>query len=219
MNPCTDLTKPLYSSRDSQCHSCDYSYSIPLSELPDRKCTELCSNRKPENGQCVLASCPSDKPLMDANGGCHACDTETSVNVEGVEANCNVCSKEGRFLTTTTDKSYCVTCGVKGSKNADKPIISYSGGCYACNEKNDINIEKPAINCVPICPNRYAVNECCWCGLDYCTDDVPLMDVDKNCHPCNEPLPIDVGGDETKCGACLNRTLDGQYCILNSTES
>lgn len=94
-----------------------------FSELPDRKCKELCPNRKVEGEQCVLASCPTDKPLMDKDGGCHACDEANGVNVNGVESNCDVCAKEGRYINKL-DANYCVLCGVEGSSVEDKPLIA-----------------------------------------------------------------------------------------------
>ncbi|MBQ8557537.1 MAG: hypothetical protein IJ440_01935, partial [Alphaproteobacteria bacterium] len=218
LNPCSGDTPLHY---EGKCYACDYGQAIPLMYLPEGKCKELCKNRKAENGQCVLESCPADKPLMDASGGCHACDEEAGVNVKGVEDNCKVCSSYGRYVSNAGGNgNYCVLCGVKGSSVENKPLIYWAtmgdGGthCTSCNDKNKLRVIS-AETCIKTCPNRYAVNSL-HCGLDYCTEDVPLMDIDKNCHPCNEPLPVDVGGDETKCGSCLNRTLDGQYCILNS---
>ena len=212
ISPCSGDT-PLYSAADGKCHPCDYGKAIPLSQLPNRQCKELCGNRKAENGMCILESCPSNKPLMDVNNGCFACNEEAGVNVQGVESNCNVCSSYGRYVSKNSGTAYCVLCGVSGTSFADKPLEA-GGVCYNCNEKNNIWFSNYTI-CTSKCPNRKKVSDQFWCGLDYCTEDVPLMDIDRNCHPCNEPLPVDVDGDETKCGACLNRTLDGRYCILN----
>ena len=46
-------------------------------------------------------------------------------------------------------------------------------------------------------------------------DNVPLMDSEQNCHPCNEPTSIYVGADENKCKVCVNRRYEDGYCLLN----
>ncbi|MBR5129838.1 MAG: hypothetical protein IKV03_01245 [Alphaproteobacteria bacterium] len=212
LNPCTDASTPLYSSKDGKCHSCDYDLAIPLSELPDRKCKELCPNRKVVGNECVLAGCPADKPLMDKDGGCHACDEANGVNVNGVESNCDVCAKEGRYINKL-DANYCVLCGVEGSSVADKPLIAWGGTCHSCNDKNKLRVTSAA-DCLSICPNRVATNEL-HCGLGICSDNVPLMDSEQNCHPCNEPTSIYVGTDKDKCKVCVNRRYEDGYCLLN----
>ena len=85
---------------------------------------------------------------------------------------------------------------------------------FVMNHKS-INLNGFTSYCLAKCPNRTLSDV--MCERDYCSEKAPLKDKDANCHPYNKPLPIDVDGDETKCGACLNRTLDGRYCILNST--
>ena len=211
LNPCTDSTAPLFSGSDGKCHSCDYDLAIPLSELPYRQCKELCPNRKVEGDKCVLAGCPADKPLMDKDGGCHACDEAKGVNVNGVESNCDVCAKEGRYISKQ-DANYCILCGVKGTSVENKPLIwLHSGDCYSCNEKTDVRVKNEAA-CTDVCPNRVGDG---WCKFNVCTDDVPLMDSEKNCHPCNEPTSIYVGTDEDKCNVCVNRRYEDGYCLLN----
>ena len=211
LNSCSGDTPLNYNGK---CYSCDYSTAIPLTNLPEKQCKEICPNRKVENDKCVLAGCPADKPLMDKDGGCHACDEAKGVNVNGVESNCDVCAKEGRYVTKL-DANYCVLCGVEGTSVADKPLMAWGGTCHSCNEKSCIRANSYA-SCASVCPNR---SDCdtdhLHCGLGVCTDDVPLMDSEKNCHPCNEPTSIYVGADENKCKVCLNRRYEDGYCLLN----
>jgi len=212
--PTCPADKPLRAS-DGVCYPCDYELAVPLSGIAGGKCKEICNNRKIENEKCVLDECPSTKPLMDANGGCHACDEEAGVNVTGVLDNCKKCPS--RYLVTGTfTGDYCALCGVAGTTVEDKKALNTFGTCQSCNDSNLINVHGIESSCLSLCPNRTLVGDKCY--REYCSETVPLEDIDGKCHPCNEPLPIDVGGDETKC-SCINRTLDGQYCILNGSEN
>ena len=204
--PACPTDKPLRGS-DGVCHTCDYELSVPLSGVSEGKCKELCDNRKVENGQCVLETCPSTKPLMDTNGGCHTCDEAAGINVKDVNANCAKCPS--RFVL----RNYCALCGVSGTSVADKKLMDMNGKCYSCDELNSVNVNGIRHTCTEKCPNRIQNGD--QCSRDYCSENAPLEDNLGICHPCNEPLPVDVAGDETKCGACLNRSLEGQYCILN----
>ncbi|MBR4931838.1 MAG: hypothetical protein IKZ02_02290, partial [Alphaproteobacteria bacterium] len=204
--PACPTDKPLRGS-DGVCHACDYELSVPLSGVSEGKCKELCDNRKVENGQCVLETCPSTKPLMDTNGGCHTCDEAEGINVKDVNANCAKCPS--RFVL----RNYCALCGVSGTSVADKKLMDLNGKCYSCDELNSVNVNGIRHTCTEKCPNRIQNGD--QCSRDYCSENAPLEDNLGICHPCNEPLPVDVAGDETKCGACLNRSLEGQYCILN----
>ena len=209
--PACPADKPLRGN-DGECHGCDYEIAVSLSGVSEKKCTELCPNRKVENDKCILASCPENKPLMDANGGCHACDEEKAVGVKGVKENCSKCPN--RYLVNTAWGEQCSICGVKGYSAENKPLQNLSGDCQPCDSPNEIDVYGHLSDCEAKCPNRKLNDRIC--NRDYCSENAPLEDKNRICHPCNEPLPIDVAGDETKCGACLNRSLDGQHCVLNS---
>ncbi|MBR4931787.1 MAG: hypothetical protein IKZ02_02025, partial [Alphaproteobacteria bacterium] len=213
--PACPTDKPLRSS-DGECHTCDWNGIIKFSEVPD--CLTLCPIRAKSGHKeeyCTLATCPADKPLIDKDGKCFACDEEAGVNVTGVLDNCKKCPS--RYLVTGTyTGDYCALCGVAGTTVADKKALNTFGTCQSCEDSNLINVHGIESSCLSLCPNRMLIGDKCY--REYCSETVPLEDIDGKCHPCNEPLPIDVGGDETKC-SCINRTLDGQYCILNDSTS
>ncbi|MBR3912787.1 MAG: hypothetical protein IKJ28_00930, partial [Alphaproteobacteria bacterium] len=218
-NKCCPADKPLR-DKDGNCYVCDDETQVNV-EGTVENCA-VCSNRLVSGSKkhCVLkcglkGTSNENKPLMDTNGKCHACNEEVNVNVTKVTDNCNKCSN--RYLVTGTfSGDYCALCGVAGSTVEDKKILDTWGVCQSCDASNLINVHGIESSCLSICPNRTLVGDKCY--REYCSETVPLEDIDGKCHPCNEPLPIDVGGDETKC-SCINRTLDGQYCILNGSKN
>ena len=155
-NKCCPKDKPLR-DKDGNCYSCDEEAQINV-EGTVENCA-VCSNRLVSGSKkyCVLkcglkGTSNADKPLMDTDGKCHACDEEAGVNVKGVEENCNACSSYGRYVSKNSGTAYCVLCGVSGTSFADKPLEA-GGACYNCNEKNDIWFSNYT-TCTSKCPNR-----------------------------------------------------------------
>lgn len=136
--------------------SCAKSYDTPNSWmccLNEKALNGLCCSSIGENGECCTSAdncCPPDKPFRGSNGLCYSCDDETVVNVEGMTQNCAVCSN--RLLTGS--KKYCaLKCGLKGTTNADKPLMDSEQNCHPCNEPTSIYIGADENKC-KVCVNR-----------------------------------------------------------------
>ncbi|MBR3913313.1 MAG: hypothetical protein IKJ28_03680, partial [Alphaproteobacteria bacterium] len=206
--------KPIIDANGT-CHDCYYNQAVSPDAI-NGECSTVCPNRKMENGYCVLKDCPAGKPLKNKDGKCYSCEEEVGVNVKGVEEEAQKACPKRYIVGTWGNSSWSALCGVTGTTVANKPLARYDGQCYACNYNEGVYQEAiySIYRCSNICGNRTLnVNSCI---RDYCSEIAPLEDKNGICHPCNEPLPIDVGGDETKC-SCINRTLDGQYCVLNGS--
>ena len=216
-NKCCPADKPLR-DKDGNCYACDDETQVNV-EGTVENCA-VCSNRLVSGSKkyCVLkcglkGTSNENKPLMDTDGKCHTCDEENAINVAGINDNCSKCP-DRYIIKGTYYGDYCSICGVKGYSAENKPLQGVFGECNICDEPKSINLNGFTSYCLAKCPNRTLSDV--MCERDYCSEKAPLEDKDANCHPCNEPLPIDVDGDETKC-SCLNRSLDGQYCILNGS--
>ena len=213
---CCPPDKPLRGS-NGLCYSCDDETVVNVEGMT-QNCA-VCSNRLLTGSKkyCALkcglkGTSNENKPLMDKDGGCHACDEANGVNVTGVNDNCDVCSN--RYLITGTYfGDYCSLCGVSGSSVADKPISDIWGSCFSCNVTDDVNVNGITSSCIKICPNRVLDGD--KCVRESCSENSILMDSEQNCHPCNEPTSIYVGADENKCKVCINRRYEDGYCLLN----
>ena len=182
------------------------------------ECSEVCPNRESVTIQynqkyCQLKECPADKPLLDYFGACHSCDEEINFVVTNRE-DCNICPN--RWTSKRFDGGYhCSICGVAGTKYANMPLLHYHDVCYSCDTTESVpqySIETP-YRCANVCPNRYLDGNNCI--RSECTEDKKLKDVNNQCYECNIASPINVGGDKEKCDACINRKLDGLYCVIN----
>ena len=133
---------------------------------------------------------------------------------EADEGICDACAKEVRY-TAKLDATYCMLCGVAGTPVENKPLMVWGGTCHSCEDTQGLRVNSAA-NCLKTCPNRVeSSTDHLHCGLGICSDNVPLMDSEQNCHPCNEPTSIYVGTDENKCKVCVNRRYEDGYCLLN----
>ena len=98
---CTD-SKPLRGDF-GDCYSCDEALGITNT---NGVCEVVCNglNGRPEriiyHFDCVLKTCPKEKPLRTEWGGCYSCDYDKPIDVE--EDNCSVCEnrvmKEGECV-------------------------------------------------------------------------------------------------------------------------
>ena len=212
--------KPLKSAEDNQCYDCNYTGKVLTSGVSGGECSTVCTNRQAVMTQydveyCQLKECPTDKPLLDYFGACHSCDEEINFVVKNKE-DCNQCS--GRFATTRFDGGYwCSICGVAGTKYADMPLLHYQGSntCYACNTPDTVPQYSigSEYKCQNVCSNRKLNgNDCIRVS---CTGDKKLLGSDNQCYECNISSPINVNGDKDRCAACVNRHIDGLYCVLN----
>lgn len=163
------------------------------------------------NSQCCTmtgACCPPDKPLRDKNGKCCACDNRSAiVYVAGQEENCSVCPN--MFVNPLPLNPICfLRC------SADKLLIRYTGeSCHTCDEPNPVDVGyRTTSACSDICPNRKMENGIC--SREKCSAGNDLVDKNDDCYPCNIALSVDVGGNKTKCDKCINRKMQGNFCVL-----
>ena len=128
---------------DGRCHSCAEVASIKLSMKNENECSKVCSGvhgrpmRILKMGDCVLESCPKDRPLKDHWGDCYACDYDGAVEGEG----CSRCPNR----TIKGDKCVIADC-------TNRPLLDFSGVCYPCTTTEDVQVEKG--KCTSVCPNR-----------------------------------------------------------------
>ncbi|MBR6675652.1 MAG: hypothetical protein IKL32_07040 [Alphaproteobacteria bacterium] len=206
--------KPIMTS-GGVCADCAYGKAVFL-ESVFGGCETACPNRKVVDNLCVLETCPEDKPLKGTDGGCYACDEPKTISSD----NCSVCPN--RFTGTTYDSpnQNCYACGTPGTTVENKPIAGWWGTCYSCEELETITtgVSTEEFRCETVCPNREADGYSYGnpiCKRTSCPEDKQLEDKNGACHACNTSVGIDVNGDNTKCEKCLNRKLDGDYCVLS----
>ena len=207
--------KPLKSAEDNQCYDCNYTGKVLTSSVSGGECATVCTNRQAVIGYCQLKECPADKPLLDYFGACHSCDEEINFVVKNT-SDCNKCSD--RFTTPRFDGGYwCSICGVAGTKYADMPLLHYQGRntCYSCNTPDTVAQYSigSEYTCQNVCSNRKLNGANCI--RISCTGDKKLLGSDNQCYECNISSPINVNGDKDRCAACVNRHIDGLYCVLN----
>lgn len=191
------------------CYSCDEVSRVNVAGVPEN--CAVCPNRQLDGNLCVLP-CPADKPIQSPNGSCHSCDEENAFSVLN-DTDCESCP--GRRLNNEFHKQ-CITCGMPGTVNADKPIWDWTGKCYDCNDKTSFNMGIESLAslswhyCTDLCPNRILNGQTCirnTCLPGYFADKVS-----KECIPCNIGTNIDATQEE--CDRCLNRSYQNGLCIL-----
>ncbi len=92
---CTN--KPLI-SYNGKCYACDEPASVYVYGVTGN-CTTACGDTRVLKGKyCVLKSCPDGYPLVDNEGGCHACDEIAGINVSGITDNCAAACPDERYL-------------------------------------------------------------------------------------------------------------------------
>ena len=190
------------------CNDCNTDKAIPIKTL-NGNCSTLCPNRViggSNNAYCIKAGCPSDKPLRLKNGTCVACGTTGPVKDLLNPNDCStLCS--GHTIASSLNPNTCMP-----PCPTDKPLQDTAGNCYSCNHVSDVNIDGlPAGYCSKTCINRDTVDKRC---VRLKCQDGYFEDVGGNCYPCNIATPIDVAGDEAKCTICLNRKVEGNYCVF-----
>lgn len=208
-------------SAHNGCFSCTDTTQSYYADVQSDTCSNLCSNRKEQNGYCVIIDeCPAERPLMGADGKCYACDdgTNGNINVWGVEENCSRCPK--RFLAGTIEdqkRSICSLCGVEGSSFEESPLIYNLGGCYSCDYYLPLQQygQKEEYRCEKVCPDRLYYNTQCY---QACSGDTPLRN-GKGCFACDNttesfPMYLQSGDCST---LCSDREEKNGYCIVSQT--
>ena len=139
---CTN-SKPLM-GWDKECHSCEEAGEISLSMKNKDDCEKVCNGThgrskriRKRGSDCVLESCPKDKPLNDGWGNCYPCDHDSPVD----DDNCSLCPNR----RVKNGKCVIADC-------TNRPLVDENGACYSCNTEEDISMEKG--KCTSICPNR-----------------------------------------------------------------
>lgn len=171
-----------------------------------------CPNRVLVAHNCILAcgqGIYKDKPVMDNNANCHACD------------------EKGNFRMAENTKDQCAMCPDRelvGDMCAKKcpsetPMPGINGTCYACDEQKPVTVSGGKGAC-DMCPNRIfggIWNGYCYlpCGQGIYKDK-PLANFVGICFSCDEKNAVDVLNVTKNCDVCENRELNGQYCRLKT---
>ena len=179
----------------SKCQPCDTSLEVKYEYFG---CTEVCPNRVDAGSYCYLPHCSGDKPLMDINGDCYACDDNKDINIGSMSTCTDVCSKRVK------EGNYCrLKCG-EGDL-VDKPLRDSDGGCHSCNEGKSIDV---GVNgkCTEVCSNLEK-NERGYCAEFSCSSDMPLMSYAGNCFSCSDTRTIAVEFNGKCSEVCSNRVM------------
>ncbi len=190
---------------NGKCYSCDYPDPIVISHTTDY-CETICPNRVANGWLNRYCSFPcGEGTFTGGDGKCYSCDEEKSVGVDSVSHDgCDQCDNR------TQVGNYCVLDCPKEEIKGDDGI------CYPCDHSDPITIYNALNYCSNICPNR-VVNG--WhdrlCSLP-CGEEERFTGADGKCYSCDETKPINMDGvSHDGCELCPNRTLSGNYCILN----
>ncbi len=201
--------KPLKNKKGG-CYACDTEGKI--FDIDDNTCQTVCPNRQTyyiDNSTflyCGLKKiCPSDKPLLDHFGICHACDDEQVI--QSNECN-NICSNR------TMHNGKCIL-----PCPADKPLLDNEHKCHSCDTY--MGVWTNSKTCSFICPNREMVrdsyNRANRCSLINCPPDRPLRDLNSGtCYPCNAKGTFTIDDNISCTEVCPNRSLtDTGRCTYN----
>ena len=205
---------------------CVLNYSDPKRFIccnPENSIQGLCCVNKVTDGECCdenLNCCPVDMPLRDNNGNCYACDEQQIIRVDNNQDSCYACPNRVLRIGEYGRKYCAMPCGVKGTENADKPLMNIYGKCHACYEEiNFVVMNREDCN---ICPDRWTSKRfdggyhCSICGVTGTKyADMPLLQYHDVCYSCDTPDSVPQFTIETpyRCkNVCPNRKLDGDYC-------
>ena len=213
--------KPL-KDKNGECYSCSEITGVNVGNYPEY--CDVCPERHLETvsgvNYCTLPcglknSAYENKPLVDKEGNCHACN---ELNADTISTYLSVCSNQ--FTTTGyTNRTCCSICGIPGTSTENKPLQGANGSCYACDEINGVDVGNHPEYC-DVCAKygRYLGGG--WNGKNYCTlcgvegtpvENKPLFrDDNGTCRSCDETSIINQAGiyDEYLCDrVCSNREL------------
>ncbi len=209
LQPTCSSDEPLL-DKNYQCASCETTASLP----EQSNCSSACNNmRENKNGFCVLKEC-EENSFRDNSENCVSCYDAGNYATIATKDECDKCSN--RTFGFYGNKRCMLPCDITGTHTEGKPLFNHEGICYSCNYPEPINVGLfgDKNRCTTICPNRELDGNNC--VRKTCSNAEALEDSEGNCHVCNITTPINVNGDREKCNRCLNRTLRGQYCVLNN---
>jgi len=169
-------------------------------------------------GECVLNTCPAEKPLS-YGGECHPCDTKAWWKFE----NCHACSN--RFIS---DEGGCLPCDSGGDNSPflDKAsrgecsrcssrVNGTNNECFECENPHSLKVDAKTCQ---LCPNR-KMDENGLCVLKECPKESPMRvkvfeDWGYSCTPCN--LANTAKSSKAECDKCPNRVYQNGECILKN---
>ncbi len=153
----------------------------------------------------------TNKPLIGRDGKCYSCDEPNSVDVIGMDWNCNVCENR----KTSMWGYYCIL----SECTPDRPLVDMDGGCYSCEDPNGILVNDLETDCLSVCPNRNLggmENQVCVLNAG-CPDDKPLAGVFGTCHTCDDTVGVPVNSEEACSTPCSNRYVNSEYLCVSSS--
>ncbi len=144
-----------YIDKDTPCYRCDY----PLGVFSNKTECDKCSNREFNANKCTI-KCPKNKPLVDWNNGCHACDEDIVIrlgNQDNIDYS-QICPNRVAIYTFNSTTPSVIKCP------EEKPLIDRNGVCHACNETQSINLMYNEDKCAKYCPKTRELKGI-WCQL------------------------------------------------------
>ena len=160
-----------------------------------------------DDGNC----CPPEKPLIDSQGRCQACQGTLVLKNKN---DCDKCSETHQLHYQWASYRCFPKC-------PDGQVMATDGKCHGCNDAPFEIGQKSAEDgfidlCESICPNRQITQTQRSGGYPYvcaikCTEPDTFMDGYGNCQPCSSEDVIKAS--ETECHTCGNRVLEwGDWC-------
>ncbi len=190
-------------------------------------------------GQCCASNgscCPADRPLLDKNGVCYACDTPNPVDVTNNTVMCGICDGEdGRQKRILNGNSCALPCP------DETPLMDKDGNCHTCDEQVHIRVADERM-CTSACDgtNTTIRMKRSWrkaqsyCEYPCADDEVTATSDEVPCVSCQEVSRINItyrDGTEctTKCdGSAPDRpkrralqrwTGNNTWCVLDECPS
>lgn len=158
--------------------------------------------------------CPQEMPLLEQNE-CFSCSETKNLSI--TEKECEQCPNRKFVYSEQLQHGECIL-----PCPSDKPLKSWDGTCFSCDEKKVVTLETWCnfdVDC-DVCPNRTILHSIGGNipSILNCPPDKPLMDSHGVCHSCSTPQFIDVRWNSNLCSTvCPNRYLNttNDSCILN----
>lgn len=243
---CCPPDKPIM-GKNGMCYGCDENVIIEVQKATGIKNCGRCDNRNYRDakynniGWCLPNECPTDKPVMDVKGVCHACEERAQMKAwtrsdTGDLSSCETCTENGIL-----DNLFCTPCP-NGMTNENGVCMCPSGQmvghvskmsgdrwsqlqCYSCgtDNLNTIIFWRSNTNaCQEQCPDRTTVlvNEqssgyaYSFCALTTCPDGY-MHDKWGTCKSCTQSADINFQPSSltNSCSECGGmRYTDGNNC-------
>lgn len=205
------------------CQSCDKQTIFVINSAECAKCP----GKEILIGPSALACanpCPAGQ-LRRIDGTCVSCDTTGTVQV-AQESDCLVCSNrlaQGSMCRVNECNGSAEQQGNKCVCPADKPLMAWNGECLPCGTETEV-WQATACNACPdmVHSGKACVNACKGDAINkngqcVCPGDKPLMDMDGNCHSCNENADIMLYTNPNACDVCDGTNGQAKRILKNSS--